>query len=398
MSAVTRTMRNGVDTEKLYATLDLLKEQPELGRFQFRATNRWIDGPHNRSTIKGFFGAGAEDATRTEAFEVDAGEPALLLGTDTGRQPGRVPAARPRRLPDHIDRLRRRRPQGRADLGRVDADRRHGCPRRARRGREAPQRLRAHPRVVPRHRPRSRGEAPRGRGAGPQPLGGLRHGHQRGPRRAGPVEHGLDEPCRSNSQAHTRSGARLVASAEQLAGELAARAAEHDRDGSYPYEAIEALRAVGYFAAPIRRGLRRPRGELRARPGRRLEPAGARRRLGGDRREHAPRGGAEHGAPPPGRGRGGRRAAGARVRLLAGADRRRRRRARCGDQRGRAGHHPAGHGGDPHRGGLADRRAQAVLHHVARRRPTCTSPSPTPTARTSSATRTRWCPPTPPAS
>ena len=52
-------------------------------------------------------------------------------------------------------------------------------------------------------------------------------------------------------QAHTRSGARLVASAEQLAGELAARAAEHDRDGTYPYEAIEALRAVGYFAAPI---------------------------------------------------------------------------------------------------------------------------------------------------
>ena len=52
-------------------------------------------------------------------------------------------------------------------------------------------------------------------------------------------------------QAHTRSGARLVASAEQLAGELTARAAEHDREGTYPYEAIEALRAVGYFAAPI---------------------------------------------------------------------------------------------------------------------------------------------------
>ena len=87
MSTTTDTMRNGVDTEKLYATLDLLKEQPELGRFQFRATNRWIDGPHNRSTIKGFFGAGAEDTSRTEAFEVDAGEPALLLGTDQGANP-----------------------------------------------------------------------------------------------------------------------------------------------------------------------------------------------------------------------------------------------------------------------------------------------------------------------
>ena len=88
MSTTTDTMRNGVDTEKLYATLDLLKEQPELGRFQFRATNRWIDGPHNRSTIKGFFGAGAEDTSRTEAFEVDAGEPAVLLGTDQGANPG----------------------------------------------------------------------------------------------------------------------------------------------------------------------------------------------------------------------------------------------------------------------------------------------------------------------
>jgi hypothetical protein len=32
MSAVTDTMRNGVDTEKLFATLDLIKQQPELAR------------------------------------------------------------------------------------------------------------------------------------------------------------------------------------------------------------------------------------------------------------------------------------------------------------------------------------------------------------------------------
>jgi uncharacterized OsmC-like protein len=87
VSTTTDTMRNGVDTEKLYATLDLLKEQPELGRFQFRATNRWIDGAHNRSTIKGFHAAGGEDTTRSAAFEIDAGEPAILLGTDTGANP-----------------------------------------------------------------------------------------------------------------------------------------------------------------------------------------------------------------------------------------------------------------------------------------------------------------------
>jgi alkylation response protein AidB-like acyl-CoA dehydrogenase len=51
--------------------------------------------------------------------------------------------------------------------------------------------------------------------------------------------------------AHTDPGARLVAIAEELSQELAARAAEHDRDGTYPFEAIDALKAAGYFAAPV---------------------------------------------------------------------------------------------------------------------------------------------------
>jgi len=51
--------------------------------------------------------------------------------------------------------------------------------------------------------------------------------------------------------AHTQAGARLVALAEGLAEALAARAAEHDRDGTYPFEAIDALKAAGYFAAPV---------------------------------------------------------------------------------------------------------------------------------------------------
>jgi len=89
MTAVTdtQTVRNGVDTEQLFGTLDLIKAQPELARFQFRATNRWIDGSHNRSTIKDFYAAGGEDETRSEEFVLDAGEPAILLGTDTGANP-----------------------------------------------------------------------------------------------------------------------------------------------------------------------------------------------------------------------------------------------------------------------------------------------------------------------
>src|SRR3954465_7949297 len=51
--------------------------------------------------------------------------------------------------------------------------------------------------------------------------------------------------------AHTDAGARLFAAAELLSEQLATAAAEHDRDGSYPFEAIDLLKAAGYFAAPV---------------------------------------------------------------------------------------------------------------------------------------------------
>src|SRR3954469_9353039 len=51
--------------------------------------------------------------------------------------------------------------------------------------------------------------------------------------------------------ASTAPGARLVAIAEELAEDFAGRAAEHDRRGTYPFEAIEALKAARYFTAPV---------------------------------------------------------------------------------------------------------------------------------------------------
>ena len=87
MTQVIETIRNGVDSEQMYGTLDAIKAQPELGTFQFRASNRWIDGAHNRTTIERFYGAGQEDTSREQPFVLDAGEPAILLGTDTGANP-----------------------------------------------------------------------------------------------------------------------------------------------------------------------------------------------------------------------------------------------------------------------------------------------------------------------
>jgi uncharacterized OsmC-like protein len=84
---VSQTVRNGVDTTTMFATLDAIKAQPELAQFRFRARNRWIDGAHNRSTIKDFYGAGAEDTSREQPVTLDAGEPPVLLGANTGPNP-----------------------------------------------------------------------------------------------------------------------------------------------------------------------------------------------------------------------------------------------------------------------------------------------------------------------
>jgi alkylation response protein AidB-like acyl-CoA dehydrogenase len=56
-------------------------------------------------------------------------------------------------------------------------------------------------------------------------------------------------------EARTPEGATLVALAERLAGEIAGRAAEHDRDQTYPHDGVDALRAAGYFGAPVPREL-----------------------------------------------------------------------------------------------------------------------------------------------
>src|SRR3954453_23819617 len=80
-------IRNGIDTAQVYGTLDVLKAQPEAARFEFHVRNRWIDGTHSRSTIQGFWGAGAADVSRSEPFVVDASEPPVLFGHNEAPNP-----------------------------------------------------------------------------------------------------------------------------------------------------------------------------------------------------------------------------------------------------------------------------------------------------------------------
>jgi uncharacterized OsmC-like protein len=83
----TRMELNGLDLEALTGTAQALRDDPALAQFEFRARNRWIDGGENRSRIKDFYGAGAEDASRTEVFEFVNGEPPVLLGNNEGANP-----------------------------------------------------------------------------------------------------------------------------------------------------------------------------------------------------------------------------------------------------------------------------------------------------------------------
>ena len=53
MTVITETPGiNGVDTATLFATLDAVKAQPEIAKFQFRACNTWISGTHSRSNVR----------------------------------------------------------------------------------------------------------------------------------------------------------------------------------------------------------------------------------------------------------------------------------------------------------------------------------------------------------
>jgi uncharacterized OsmC-like protein len=82
-----RTTLNGLDTQQMVDTVGALKANPTLATFEFRARNRWISGGENRSKIKDFHGAGAEDVSRHEAFEFTNGEPPVLLGHNEGANP-----------------------------------------------------------------------------------------------------------------------------------------------------------------------------------------------------------------------------------------------------------------------------------------------------------------------
>jgi uncharacterized OsmC-like protein len=77
---------NGVNLDQLFGNIDAIKNTPVLGKFKFRANNKWINGGHNHTTIKNFHGV-QQEHDHASPFELDADEPPLLLGEDIGPNP-----------------------------------------------------------------------------------------------------------------------------------------------------------------------------------------------------------------------------------------------------------------------------------------------------------------------
>jgi uncharacterized OsmC-like protein len=86
MTTTENATRNGVDTATLFATLDAVRADPDLAAFQFRATNRWLSGTHNESTIHDYRGA-KQELTHRQPFTFDADHPPVLVGSDNGPTP-----------------------------------------------------------------------------------------------------------------------------------------------------------------------------------------------------------------------------------------------------------------------------------------------------------------------
>ncbi len=78
--------RNGVDTPALFATIGAVKGQPELAKFQFRASSRWLAGTHSVSRVEPFAGAGGTHSHEID-FQFHADHPKVLTGGGAGPTP-----------------------------------------------------------------------------------------------------------------------------------------------------------------------------------------------------------------------------------------------------------------------------------------------------------------------
>jgi uncharacterized OsmC-like protein len=86
MTTVQNSVDNGVNVAALLGAREALTATPEGAKFKWRASHKWINGTHSRSTVASFFGLGAEQKHK-RAWTFDADHPELFASEDQGITP-----------------------------------------------------------------------------------------------------------------------------------------------------------------------------------------------------------------------------------------------------------------------------------------------------------------------
>ncbi len=86
MATTEKSVDNGVNVQALLDAREALTAAPEAAKFTWRATCKWVNGTHSRSTIKGFFGLGEEQNHKTE-FTFEADHPEVFASEDLAATP-----------------------------------------------------------------------------------------------------------------------------------------------------------------------------------------------------------------------------------------------------------------------------------------------------------------------
>jgi uncharacterized OsmC-like protein len=79
---------NGLNVSALIGVIEAVKANSEIGKFNFRLTNKWLGGEKTRSIVKEFTGALQTHRVDAKGFVVETGEPPVLLGEDTAPNSG----------------------------------------------------------------------------------------------------------------------------------------------------------------------------------------------------------------------------------------------------------------------------------------------------------------------
>ena len=77
---------NGVDVHALMETVGAIQADREMGLARFRASNTWLEGNFNQSTVSGFYGA-KQEIPHSQTFTMQADEPPILAGNDQAANP-----------------------------------------------------------------------------------------------------------------------------------------------------------------------------------------------------------------------------------------------------------------------------------------------------------------------